>query len=130
MAGIGEKPCRLAVFDREGGVLDVPGRAEEQGLRRIAGPEPDHALTRQGVEPSQPIRPRDAHDVPVGEVHESPAAVERPVLGSRVAVVQGRPAGIRRPGSEHRLSAGGARRHRAVQIQRHSRPTRVRRPAM
>ena len=130
VAGIGDKPGRLAVLDREGGVLDVPGRAEEQGLRRIAGSEPDHALARQGVEPSQPVRPRDAHDVPVGEVHESPAAVERPVLGGRVAVVQGRPAGVRRPGSEHRLGVGDARRHRTVQIQRHSRPTRVRRPAM
>jgi hypothetical protein len=84
LGGRGERP---AVVDAGEGMLHVPLRAEDQGLGPHPRREVEEVLRRQVVQPLQPVRPRDAQDVVVGQVHEALTRLQRVLLAVQRAVV-------------------------------------------
>ncbi len=85
------RPERGAVVGQREMVLDVPLRAEHQGLRGGARFEVLKVLGGQAVQPGQPVRAGDPHDLAVGAVHQAGRAGQRPLLRMRVPVVGGDP---------------------------------------
>ena len=66
--GIEDEPGGGAVVDHSGGVFDVSGGVERQGLGGVAGLEVEEALGGEGVEPVESVGAVDFDDVEVAEV--------------------------------------------------------------
>ena len=106
-------PHRGAVIGQRQVVFDMPGRAEDEGLRARSGRQPVQVLRGQAVQPAQPVRPGDPQHAAVGPVDDPRRLLGRPLLAHRVAVVRGN--ALVRPARLHRAGPGQQRarvRHR------------------
>lgn len=68
-------------------VLEPALRVEQQGLGARPRCEVRDRLRGEGVEPAEPVLPRDGHDTAVGEVDDRAARGEHPLLSDGLAVV-------------------------------------------
>ncbi len=114
------RPQVRPVVGQDQVVLDVPVRAQDQRLGGVTGREVLKVLGGEAVQPGQPVRAADPDHPPVRPVDQAQAAVQRALLGERVAVVRGDPGvGPFRIGGDR----PGRRQQRAVF------PSRLRGPA-
>lgn len=70
-------------------MLDVSLRAQHEGLARLARAETGELLGGHGVQPGEPVGPRDGHDAAVREVDHREPLLEQTLLAQGVAVVGG-----------------------------------------
>ena len=84
-------PEGLTVVHAVEDVLDVALGRQHQGGGALTGAQVEQVLGGQGVQPAQPLGSVDPEHVAVGEVDESGAALDGPLLAHGIAVVPGHP---------------------------------------
>ena len=99
--GFDVDPGDAAVVGQRQVMLDVPVRAEDEGLRGQPRRQMLGVLRGQAVQPGQPVLAGDPQHAVMRPVHHARRPGQRPLLRERVTVVRGDPrvGPLRRDGS-------------------------------